>query len=147
MSYTNHNYHIVFSTKGRAEMLKADVMPRLVEYMGGIVRQQGGQLLAANGPANHIHLLMILPPTEAIANVIRTIKTNASKWLHETFPLLRDFAWQDGYASFSVSHSVVPKVIAYIRKQQEHHVKLSFRDELLALLKRHDIEFDAQYIQ
>jgi REP element-mobilizing transposase RayT len=147
MSFTNHNYHVVFSTKGRAEMLKADVMPRLVEYTGGIVRQLDGQLLAANGPSDHIHLLLILPPTQAVADTIRTIKTNTSKWLHETFPDLRDFAWQDGYASFAVSHSIVPKVITYICKQQDHHAKLSFRDELLALLKRHDIAFDEQYIQ
>jgi putative transposase len=131
MSFTNHNYHIVYSTKGRANLLGADLMPRLVEYTGGILRELGGQLRSANGPADHIHLLIALPPTISIADAVRFIKSNSSRWVHDTFPALRDFRWQDGYASFTVSHSVVPKVMEYIAAQTAHHAKLTFRDELL----------------
>jgi len=146
MSYTNLQYHIAFSTKERRPWLEPETLSRTCEYIGGILREQGGKLLAANGTADHVHIAALADPTVAISDLLRTIKTNSSSWIHRTFPDLRDFHWQDGYAAFSVSASVTPRVVSYIRKQAEHHKQTSFMEELVALLDKHGIEYDKRYL-
>ena len=146
MSYFNLNVHIVFSTKDRRPWIRGQLAQRLPRYIGGIIRELEGRMLAANGPADHIHIATTLSPKLAVADVLRTIKSNSSKWIHREFAKLRTFAWQDGYATFSVSHSLMPRVVKYVERQQQHHEKLTFREELAALLKRHGIEYDARYL-
>lgn len=146
MSYTRLQYHIAFSTKERRLCLQSDRLSRTCEYIGGIIREQGGKMLAANGTADHVHIAAVGSPTVAISDLLRTIKTNSSSWIHQTFPDLRDFHWQDGYAAFSVSASVMPSVLSYIRRQAEHHEKMSFMEELVALLDRHGVEYDKRYL-
>ena len=146
MSFSNIHLHIVYATKNRTPFLDPETTNRLGDYLGGIVRKLGGTLLEANGPEDHIHLMMTLPSIQTPAEVIRTLKSNSSKWIHATFPGKNDFAWQDGYSVFSVSHSAVPNVIAYIQNQREHHKTMSFQDELRALLDRHEIEYDEKYL-
>ena len=146
MSYTSLAYHIVFSTKERRALLDPDVLPRICEYLGGIVRQTEGQMLIANGTADHLHLVAIASPKIAVSDFVRVIKANSSKWIHETFPNVRMLAWQDGYGAFSVSHSAIPAVVPYIRDQQKHHEKMTFREELKRLLDRHKIEYDERYL-
>ena len=144
MSYTCLSYHIVFSTKDRRPMLDAGLLPRLVKYIGGILRQQEGQLIECNG--DHIHLVACLSPKVAIADCVKELKCNSSGWVHDTFPDRQDFAWQDGYAAFTISRSGVDDVVGYVRNQQSHHKKMSFREEVIALLRRHGIEYDEKYI-
>jgi REP element-mobilizing transposase RayT len=146
MSYTCLQYHIVFSTKERACFLDDDVMPRLVNYIGGIIRGLGGTLLGGNGPEDHIHLAAVLPARRTIADVLRDVKSNSSGWTREEFPSLCGFGWQDGYSAFSVSQSVMPRVVEYIRQQKEHHKKMTFEEELGRLLKQHGIDFDPRYL-
>jgi len=146
MSYTCLQYHIVFSTKERARLLDGEIMPRLVKYIGGIIRGLGGTLLGGNGSEDHMHLAAILPPTRTIADVLRDVKSNSSGWIRDEFPALSGFGWQDGYSAFSVSQSVMPKVLEYIREQKEHHKKMTFEEELGRLLKQHGIEFDPRYV-
>ena len=105
-----------------------------------------GKMLEANGSEDHLHVAAITNSQITIADFVRDIKANSSKWIHQTFPDLQEFAWQDGYSAFSVSHSAMPKVIAYVSKQQEHHRKVTFQEELIALLKRHEIDFDERYV-
>lgn len=145
-SFTCLHYHIVFSTKHRAPLLTADWQPRLHEYMGGILRAHGGQLLAAGGMPDHIHLLAQLSKQQSVADAARVIKANSSGWVHQTFRERRDFAWQTGYAAFAVSYSHLSEVKKYITGQEKHHRKMTFQEELLAFLKRHNIEYDDRYI-
>jgi REP element-mobilizing transposase RayT len=114
--------------------------------VGGIVRELKGTLLDANGAADHVHLVALLRPTMAISDVLQEVKGSSSKWIHGTFAELRDFSWQDGYAAFSVSKSAVPDVLTYVRDQEEHHRRMSFQEELMALLDRHGVEYDPKYI-
>jgi len=146
MSYTDLQYHIVFSTKERQPLLDAQLRPRLIKYIGGILRGLNGKLLEADGPEDHLHLAVSASAQSNPSALVRDIKANSSKWVHETFQDRRGFGWQDGYAAFSVSHSVMPKVIAYIRNQKAHHERVSFQEELAALLRRHEIAFDERYI-
>lgn len=145
-TYTALHYHIVFGTKGRAPSIRADRQARLYEYIGGIIRGQGGACIEIGGTADHIHLLATVPTTIALSDLLRRIKANSSKWLHETAEGMGDFAWQAGYGAFTVSQSNLADVATYIRNQQQHHAKQSFEDELVAFLRRHDIAYDERYV-
>ena len=98
------------------------------------------------GVADHIHILLSLPPTLAISKAMQLIKGGSSKWIHETFPEQRTFAWQEEYGVFSVSVSQLDKTIEYIKGQEAHHRKMTFQEEFLALLKKHRIEYDERYL-
>ncbi|MBI4580656.1 MAG: IS200/IS605 family transposase [Planctomycetes bacterium] len=139
-------YHLIFSTKQRAAMIVPAVQPRLYDYIGGIIRNEGGRLLAAGGIQDHVHLLASFRPTSAVSDVLRDVKANSSKWLHETFPTMQSFGWQDGYAAFTVSHSNIEKVCDYILRQEEHHRRLTFQEEFVQFLERHGVEYDLEYI-
>jgi putative transposase len=146
MSYTNLNYHLVFSTKQRRPLIGPDVMPRLREYVGGIIRNMGGQMLSANGVADHLHVATVLNQKFALMDVLKEIKGSSSEWIHQTFPAMRDFAWQEGYAAFTVSHSIVPAVMAYVASQVDHHKASTFEEEFVQFLNRHGIKFDPRYV-
>jgi REP element-mobilizing transposase RayT len=94
--------HCVFSTKGRRDLISPDLQPRLYPYLGGIARKLGFNLLIAGGTANHVHLLIALPPTLRLAEVIQKLKANSSRWIREQGVA---FVWQEGYGGFSVSPS------------------------------------------
>src|SRR5438309_6927427 len=141
-TFSNLLTHVIFSTKDRQPFLGDDARPRIFAYMGGIVRDLGGIALRINGPNDHVHLLLATPPTIAIAEAMRVVKTNSSKWIHETFPRLSSFGWQTGYGAFSVSQSNADAVRAYIDGQAEHHRTITFQEEFVAFLKRHGISYD-----
>jgi len=145
-TYSQLLLHIVFSTKGRTPLITTEVAERLYPYMGGIVRAEKGVLYDIGGVADHVHLYLRWRPDGAVSDLMRTVKARSSKWVHDTFPSEQDFAWQEGYAAFSVSQSNVPEVVAYIRNQAEHHKKMSFEEEFVALLKRHGIQYDQRYV-
>ncbi len=144
-TYTNLLFHIVYSTKYRKPLIQPSWQDELYGYMGGIIRAEKGVLLVAGGIEDHVHLLAKLPPTIAVSDMLRLIKANSSKWANELSDVSY-FEWQAGYGAFSVSESNVPSVRKYIDSQDAHHRKQSFRDEYLALLRRHNIEFDERYV-
>ena len=146
MSHRALFYHIVFSTKQRRPFLAGDILAKICQYMGGIARKLEGQILLANGTTDHVHLAASIPATMAVADFIRMVKTNSSGWLHETFANLHGFQWQEGYAAFTVSPSVLPQVKRYISHQAVHHRRLSFQEELVSLLEKHGVEYDKRYI-
>jgi putative transposase len=141
-SFTSSLFHCVWSTKERAPLLSAEVRERLWPYLGGIAREHGMKALAVGGVADHVHLLISLPPTLSLAKAMQLLKGNSSKWLHETFPTLRTLSWQEGYAAFSIGVSGVEATSAYIRGQEAHHRTRTFREEVALFLRRHGIEHD-----
>ena len=145
-SFTNLLYHIIFSTKDRRPVITLDHQPRLYEYIGGIVRGTGGISLGINGIEDHVHLLAKLRPDRALSDVLRKLKANATGWMHDVFPAVQDFSWQRGYGAFTVSQSNVEEVREYLRRQKEHHAKISFRDEFIQFLKANGIEYDERYV-
>jgi REP element-mobilizing transposase RayT len=145
-SFASLHYHIVFSTKNRLAAISPDLQLRLYEYLGGILRAQDGVLLAAGGMPDHVHLLVGLSREMAVAEAVRLLKINSSKWIHETFTQHTGFAWQTGYGAFSVSYSNLHQVRKYIAGQAEHHRTRTFQEEFIAFLKRHRIEYDERYL-
>jgi len=145
-TYTWVHIHYVFSTKNRLPVLSKEIRERLWPYMGGIARENDMLAKAVGGAEDHAHLLLSLPTTLTISKGIQLIKGGSSKWLHETFPKMHDFAWQEGYGAFGVCISNIPDTIAYIAGQEEHHRRKSFQEEYLAFLKKHDIKCDERYL-
>jgi REP-associated tyrosine transposase len=118
----------------------------LHKYIGGIVRNDEGDLVEANGDMDHRHLLILLKPKFAVSDVVREIKASSSAWLNAKNRSLHKFGWQDGYAAFTVSQSQVPRVSKYIRDQKRHHQRMDYKSELLALLEKHHVEYDERYL-
>lgn len=145
-SYTSILTHLVFGTKSRDPLIDAELEPQLNAYIGGIVRNLGGTLIAIDGWFDHRHLLAAHPPTLSVAELARLIKTNSSKWVHETWPSLRGFAWQDGYGGFSVGRGERDRIEAYILNQKEHHRVETFEEEFVRFLEDSGITFDSKYL-
>jgi REP element-mobilizing transposase RayT len=133
---------MVFSTRRRLELISPEMEARLYPFIGGILRDLGCTLLAGNGMPDHVHLLARYPSNLAHSDMLRHVKSRSSKWVHETFPSLSGFAWQEGYGGFTVSRSATPAVEAYIARQKEHHRCRGFREEFLELLRLHGVEFE-----
>jgi putative transposase len=145
-SYISSLYHCVFSTKERRKSITRDFQKRLCPYLGGIARDNEMKALSVGGTEDHVHILLSLPATIAVAKAIQLIKGGSSKWVHDTFPEFQRFAWQEGYGAFSIGVSQVLSTLRYIQNQEEHHRRQTFQEELLAFLKKHRIEYDERYI-
>ena len=145
-SYVSCYMHYVFSTKDRSKIITPELKERLWPYMGGIARENKMRALAVGGTADHIHILLSIPSTMPFAKAIQLIKGNSSKWISDTFPGLRNFAWQEGYGAFSISVSGIDETIAYIQSQEEHHRRRTFQEEFLAFLRKHKIAYDERHI-
>ncbi len=143
---TNLVYHIIFSTKNRKPMLIPELQEELYHYIGGIVKGEGGLLLQIGGMPDHVHLAIKLKPVHSLSEVMQKVKGNSSKWINEQKRLTNKFSWQSGYGAFTVSESQIPTVIQYIKNQETHHEVLSFQDEFIRILERHQVEYDAQYL-
>jgi REP element-mobilizing transposase RayT len=145
-TFTNLLVHIIFSTKDRVPFIDNEIQPRLFSYMGGIAAETNQKALLINGTCDHVHGLFALKPTIAPSDFVRVLKANSSRWVHETWTNRADFNWQTGFGAFSVSRSGMDDVKQYIAKQEEHHRRITFQEEFVAFLKRHEIEYDQRFI-
>jgi REP-associated tyrosine transposase len=144
-TYANLLTHVIFSTKDRLRLLAPDLRADMLAYLGGIIRKLHGKVIESNARPDHVHCLLSLPSSLAVAEALRVLKSNSSLWVRET-RRRATFAWQTGYGAFSVSQSNVPAVVRYIRSQDQHHRKVTFQEEFVAFLKRHGIAYDERYI-
>ncbi|OLD58218.1 MAG: hypothetical protein AUI33_17850 [Ignavibacteria bacterium 13_1_40CM_2_61_4] len=142
-TYAQNMIHVVFSTKDRRKSISLEFQPKMWAYSAAICKKQGIFVHAVGGMEDHVHFLIQVPPTMALAKAVLAIKSNSSRWANEEG---HTFAWQQGCAPFSVSASIVPAVVRYIRDQKAHHRKMSFDEEFLVLLKKHGIEFDPNFV-
>jgi putative transposase len=136
--------HVVFSTKHRLPQIPDQTRPDLHAFIGGIVRQQRGALLAAGGMPDHIHLLIRIGTDRSVGDLLREVKARSSRWMRQQS--LSGFRWQAGYGAFSVSRSQEAAIRRYIDAQPEHHRKRDFKQEFLALLRAHGVEVDERFI-
>jgi len=141
-SYTSLIYHIVFGTKQGVPHLDPEFARELHAYMAGILRHLDGQPLALGGGRDHVHILTILSQKRTVEDVLRDLKANSSRWVHDKHPERRAFAWQDGYAAFTVSVRGIPQVKAYIAGQEAHHREVPFTQEVREFLRLHRVRFD-----
>jgi len=145
-TFTSILVHCVWATKDREPYLTSDLRGRLWPYLSGIARENKMKALAIGGASDHVHLLISIPPTLAVSKAVQLLKGNSSKWIHETFPKLRAFEWQEGYGAFSIGISALDATIAYVRNQTEHHRTRTFREEFIAMLRRHSLDHDERML-
>ena len=145
-TYTQIHIHFVFAVKFRHGIIQSKWKEDLYKYMTGIIQNDNHKLLAINGMPDHIHILIGLRPAQSISDLMQDIKGSSSKWINERKFLKIKFEWQEGYGAFSYSKSHVDTVIKYIKNQEEHHKKESFRDEYLKFLTAFEIEYEERYI-
>jgi putative transposase len=145
-TYTSLHYHIVFSTKNRERWIAPEIEERLWSYLAGIAKQNKMTPIQIGGVEDHVHLLLGASPTMAPSKIAQLVKGGSSAWIHDTFPDMKAFAWQDGYGGFTVSCSNIESVASYIRGQREHHRSRTFQDEYLALIQKHGVSYDERYL-
>jgi putative transposase len=145
-SYSYCLFHCVWSTRARQNAIPPAVQERLWAYLGGVARANEFTALAVGGTQDHVHALLSLPATLPVAKAVQLIKAGSSKWVHDTQPEMRDFAWQEGYGAFSIGTSQVDETVRYIARQAEHHATCGFEEEYVAFLHRHGIEYDARHV-
>lgn len=141
-SFVSCLMHCVFSTKDRKPHLSPEIRQDLQPYLGGICRNNKMKSPMIGGVEDHIHILLSLPSTMSIAKAVQLLKGNSSKWIHETFPSLKSFEWQEGYGAFSIGVSGIDATTKYIQDQANHHKRRSFKDELRTILKKHGLDFE-----
>ncbi|MCP3942773.1 MAG: IS200/IS605 family transposase [Desulfobacteraceae bacterium] len=139
--------HIIFSTKNREPFLTdGQIRKEMHAYSASVSNAKGSKAITVGGVADHVHILCNLSRTIALSELIKEIKRNSSKWVKTKGGACSNFQWQNGYGAFSVSHSNVQRVRNYIENQEEHHKKISFKDEFRNFMKKHGVEFDEQYV-
>ncbi|HLG17148.1 MAG TPA: IS200/IS605 family transposase [Blastocatellia bacterium] len=146
MSKIKFPIQTVFAVSVRQCLIKPDFKEELQKYITGIIRNKGQKLIEINCMPDHAHLLIGLKPSIALSDVIRDVKSDSSEFINRKRWITGRFNWQEGFGAFSYSHSHLDSVVRYIRNQERHHAKKSFRSEYLTLLKRFDIVYDPKYV-
>jgi putative transposase len=141
-SYPNILVHCVFSTRGR-HIIPHDLQSKLWHYVAGIAKNHVVSVLECGGTTNHLHVLLVLPSDMPLSKAVQVLKANSSRWLSEHGI---DFAWQEGYAAFSVSTSQLGTVREYIQNQAAHHRHRNFEEEFIGLLKKSGIAYDPKHV-
>jgi putative transposase len=145
-SYAQIYIQVVFAVEERQRLIQSEHKEEIYKYITGIVRNQGQKMLAINGVSDHVHLLIGLRPSMALSDLVRHIKANSARLINEKKWVRGKFRWQEGFGAFSYGHSQLDHVIEYIRNQEEHHRKKSFRNEYLSLLRKFDIAFEEKHL-
>jgi len=145
-TYTQIHLQLVFAVKYRTGIINASWKDELFKYITGIIQNNKHKMVSINGMPDHIHVLIGLRPTQSISDLLQDIKASSSKWINEKKLVAGRFEWQEGYGAFSYGKSQVNDVISYIEKQEQHHMKKSFKDEYISFLQKFEIEYDERYI-
>lgn len=139
------NVHLVFHVKSTSVRMDINDLERIFPYIGGIIKGIGGIPIGIGGMPDHVHILASLPKTMTLADFVRAIKADSSKWIKSLHSKYRHFSWQEGYGAFSVSPTLINKTVKYIRNQEEHHRKRSFQEEYKLFLNAYGIQYDERF--
>ena len=145
-SHRVHFFHLIWSTKRRQNLILPKIQNQLFSYIRGIISNSGATLIEIGGIPNHVHLLVEVSNLDRFTSMIRNIKASSSGWLKGKFPECSNFAWQDGYGSYSVSYSQIEKTKRYIQNQEIHHEKQTFEEEYKTFLNRCDVKYEERYL-
>jgi REP element-mobilizing transposase RayT len=145
-TYTQIHIQCVFAVQNRQSLIHRNWKDELYKYITGIIQKYDHKVLQINGMPDHIHILFGMRPTQSLSDLMKFVKQDSSKWINSKALVNGKFSWQTGYGAFSYSKSDVQNVIYYIKNQEEHHRKASFKEEYLKLLKEFDIEYEDHYV-
>ena len=145
-TFTQLYIHIVFAVSGRENLISKSWKNELYKYITGIVKEKGQKLYIINGMPDHVHILLSVGPNINLSDLIRDLKANSSKWINERHLVKGKFKWQEGFGAFSYGQSQLPVLINYIKNQESHHGKRSFKEEYHELLEKFQVTFDEKYV-
>jgi len=145
-TYTQIHIQLVFAVQNRASLIKDSWKDEMYKYMTGIIQNKDHKMLQINSMPDHIHILIGLRPTQALAELVKVVKQESTNWINDQKFTLKKFNWQEGYGAFSYTKSDVPRVIKYIQNQENHHREIKFLDEYVEMLKVHEIDYDEKYL-
>ena len=145
-TYTQIHIQLVFAVQNRASLIKDSWKDEMYKYMTGIIQNKDHKMLQINSMPDHIHILIGLRPTQALAELVKVVKQESTNWINDQKFTPKKFNWQEGYGAFSYTKSDVPRVIKYIQNQENHHRKIKFLDEYVEMLKVHEIDYDEKYL-
>lgn len=145
-TYTQIYIQVVFAVSGRQNLIPSEYKEELHKYISGIVSNQHQKLIAINSMPDHVHILIGLKPDIALSSLVGEIKASSSRFINEQRWLRGKFNWQEGFGAFSHAHSQLSDVINYIKNQERHHARSSFREEYLMFLKKFNVDFDGKYV-
>ena len=145
-TFTQIYIHIVFAVKHRAALIHRSWRDELEQYVTGIVENHGHKLLSVGTQPDHIHIFIGHRPVHPIPKLVEEIKTSSNAWIADKKFCHAKFDWQNGYGAFSHSRSQLNTVIRYVRNQDNHHQKRSFREEYLDILSKNDVAFEEKYV-
>ena len=137
---------VVFAVKGRENLIGKKWKDELNKYIAGIIKGKGQKPIIVNGVSDHIHAFIGLKPVMAISDLVRDIKNNSSNFINDNKYIVGKFSWQEGYGAFSYSHSHINAVFNYIKNQELHHNKSTFREEYIKLLKKFEVAYDEKFL-
>lgn len=137
---------IVFAVNGRTNLLQKPWRDEVFKYMSGIIKGKNQKPIIVNGVANHVHLFFGLRPSMSVSDLVRDVKNNTSNFINDRKFVHGNFSWQEGFGSFSYSHSHIEQVYQYILNQEQHHRKRTFKEEYLDFLKKFEVEYDERYL-
>jgi len=138
--------HVVFSTKNRSKLILDEFKSELHAYLASACNGNGSHAFKVGGTHDHVHIACTLPRAMSVSALLDRIKSNSSKWMKQRSPCTMQFAWQNGYAVFSIGQSQLSALISYIDLQMDHHGKLDFKEEVLELLEKYQIEYNERYL-
>ncbi len=138
--------HLVFHIKNQKTTIGKEVKPDLYAYMGAVIKDNDSIPIIINGTKDHVHVLCVLSKTITVAKLTEEIKRHSSRWIKTRGNIYKEFAWQGGYAAFSVSPSLHDKTRHYIMNQEKHHKKMTFKEELVLFLKEYGVDYNVKYL-
>ena len=138
--------HVVFAVKGRSNIIGRAWKDELHKYIAGIIKRKEQKSIIVNGMPDHVHAFIGLRPSMALSDLVRDMKNNSSNFINDKRWVKGKFSWQEGYGAFSYSHSQIETVFKYILNEEQHHRKMTFREEYLAFLKAFDVRYDERFL-
>ena len=145
-TFTQLYIQLVFSPKHRERLLVEKIRPRIFEYISGIITNLGHKSIIINGVADHVHLFLGLNPKISVSETVKEVKRSSTIFINNQKFFPGKFEWQEGYGGFSYGRSQIERVYDYIKNQEKHHQKQSFKMEYMEFLKKNEIEFEEQYL-
>jgi REP element-mobilizing transposase RayT len=145
-TYSQVYIHIVFVVKGRLNLISENHREELQKFITGIISKRDQKLLAIYCNPNHTHIFVGMKPQLSISDLVRDIKAGSSKFINDKKWIAGKFSWQEGFGSFSHSHSHIDTVVKYVNNQKEHHHKKTFKEEYLEILKNFAVDYDDRYL-
>ena len=145
-TYTQLYIHIIFAIKARQSLIPKQHKEELHKYITGIINRKNQTVIQINSMPDHIHILVGITPDTAISDLVRDIKANSSKFINRKRWIVGRFEWQTGFAAFSYAHSQLAVVARYIKNQEKHHSRQTFREEYLAFLERFKVPYNPKYV-